>query len=199
PEAAPLLHAFHTFAQETPMGRLEEVYTGFFDLNPVCHPYVGYQLFGESYKRSSFLLQLKDMYRAEGFQFSESELPDRLSVMLRFLAHSRDGESVEEIMVEGLQPALARMTKQPEASTTPLPNQQTGEGDMQLEGQSQGEVLAGGFVLALTEESEGADTSEMGQHPYQQALLALHMVLEQLYPTQTREESSVSPGGGNHG
>ena len=41
------------------MGKLQEVYSGFFDLNSICHPYIGYQLFGENYKRSIFLVELK--------------------------------------------------------------------------------------------------------------------------------------------
>jgi nitrate reductase assembly molybdenum cofactor insertion protein NarJ len=35
------------FAGSTPASRLEEIYTGTFDLNLVCFPYPGYHLFGE--------------------------------------------------------------------------------------------------------------------------------------------------------
>jgi nitrate reductase molybdenum cofactor assembly chaperone NarJ/NarW len=38
--------------------RLEELFTATFDLQPVCHPYVGYQLCGESQQRTLFLMQV---------------------------------------------------------------------------------------------------------------------------------------------
>src|SRR5262249_40424193 len=67
PEAAVLLENFCRFAEEKSVGKLQEVYSGFFDLNSICHPYVGYQLFGENYKRSIFLIGLKKAYPAEAF------------------------------------------------------------------------------------------------------------------------------------
>ena len=51
-----------------------------------------------------------------GFEISETELPDRLSVMLRFLAVSGDEQQRQEIMSEGLLPALGKMIKVAEAS-----------------------------------------------------------------------------------
>ena len=65
PQAAKLLGVFRDFAEEHPLGKLQEVYSGFFDLNSICHPYIGYQLFGENYKRSVFMVELKKSYRAE--------------------------------------------------------------------------------------------------------------------------------------
>jgi nitrate reductase molybdenum cofactor assembly chaperone len=109
PEAGALLRAFCAFVEHTPLGRLEEVYTGTFDLDAACHPYVGYHLFGESYKRSLFLLELKERYRAHGF-IVENELPDHLAVLLRFLAQSHDTALIGEILQEALVPALERMT-----------------------------------------------------------------------------------------
>ena len=96
-----------------PVGKLQEVYSGFFDLNSICHPYVGYQLFGENYKRSIFLVELKKAYRAEGFEADASEIPDRLSIVLRFAAQS-EGEDVDALLNKGLLPALERMTTKPE-------------------------------------------------------------------------------------
>jgi nitrate reductase delta subunit len=113
-EAAALLESFRCFAEETSLGKLQEVYSGFFDLNSICHPYVGYQLFGENYKRSSFLVGLKKAYRDEGFEADTSEIPDRLSIVLRFAAQSKGGEDIDELLNRGLLPALARMTTKPE-------------------------------------------------------------------------------------
>jgi nitrate reductase delta subunit len=111
-EAAVLLRQFRRFLEETPNGQLEEVYTGIFDLDAACHPYVGYQLFGESYERSAFIVELKKRYRSSGFEASESELPDRLSVLLRFLSMSGDGDPNQEIINEGILPALDKMAKE---------------------------------------------------------------------------------------
>jgi len=109
PEAAALLGGFRALVEETAPGRLEEIYTGTFDLDAACYPYVGYHLFGESYKRSVFLLELKERYRAQGFDV-ENELPDHLAVLLRFLAINDDVTLAGEIVHEALLPTLERMT-----------------------------------------------------------------------------------------
>jgi len=191
PEAAALLESFHGFAAETSLGKLQEVYSGFFDLNSICHPYVGYQLFGENYKRSSMLVGLKKAYRAEGFEADTSDIPDRLSIVLRFVAHSKDGEEIDELLSRGLLPALARMTTKPESDG----HQHDGPIDIdghtgierakiddreerrQLKGQSQGDILGAGFLLAMSEDYD-KDASEKRAHPYHQALEALRLLLE---------------------
>jgi nitrate reductase delta subunit len=111
PAAAACLREFCTFVEETPPGRLEELYTGAFDLNAAWYPYVGYHLFGESYKRSVFMLELNDRYRAHGFpeEGLAGELPDHLAVLLRFLAACDDDALSEEIVQEALLPALDHM------------------------------------------------------------------------------------------
>jgi nitrate reductase delta subunit len=116
PQAAALLESFRGFVDKHPLGKLQEVYSGFFDLNSICHPYIGYQLFGENYKRSIFLVELKKAYRAEGFEACASEIPDRLSIVLRFAAQS-EGEDVDNLMSKGLLPALERMTTKPETES----------------------------------------------------------------------------------
>jgi len=189
PEAVALLESFGRFAEQKSLGKLQEVYSGFFDLNSICHPYVGYQLFGENYKRSIFLIGLKKAYRAEGFETGTSELPDRLSIVLRFVAHSKGGEEIDELLNRGLLPALARMTTKPESDG----HQHDGPVDIdghtgierakiddreerrQLKGQSQGDILGPGFLLAM---SEDYDASKKRTHPYHQALEALRLLLD---------------------
>jgi len=187
-----LLESFRRFAEETSLGKLQEVYSGFFDLNSICHPYVGYQLFGENYKRSAFLVGLKKAYRAEGFEAaSASDLPDRLSIVLRFVAHSKGGEEIDELLNRGLLPALARMTTKPESD-----GHQHGPADIeghtgierakiddreerrQLKGQSQGGTLGAGFLLAMSEDYDSYDAAEKRAHPYHQALEALRLLLD---------------------
>ncbi len=111
PEAAAHLGEFHDFVAATPLGRLQEVYTGTFDLNAACDPYLGYHLFGESYKRSAFMVELKKRYRAHGFTIEGSELPDHLAVVLRFLASCDDTTLAGDIVHEGLLPVLQQMLR----------------------------------------------------------------------------------------
>lgn len=198
PEAAGLLARFVSFVEETPLERLEEVFTGYFDLNPVCHPYVGYHLFGESYKRSQFLLTLKRLYREHGFEIGDAELPDRISVMLRFLSQCGDDALVRDTVVEGVLPAIEHMTGSNGKGLRTSSAEEAKEGP-QLEGHSQGEVLVGGFVLALNDEREDTDPSKLNRHPYRQALLALRRVLGLLDSLQVTEGEAIHQGGGIHG
>lgn len=116
PRAADLLDAFLADLERIPFGRLEELYTGAFDLDTLsdldatCYPYVGHHLLGESYKRSTFMLELSQRYTALGFVV-EHELPDHLVVMLRFLARCADADLAEELVGDAILPALSRMTQ----------------------------------------------------------------------------------------
>ena len=67
PAAVAALERFGDFLQKQSATRIEEVFTATFDLQPVCHPYVGYQLCGESQQRGMFLMQLNQLYRQHGF------------------------------------------------------------------------------------------------------------------------------------
>ena len=115
PEAAALLAEFGVFVAERPLGELQELYTAAFDLDTLsdldatCYPYVGHHLFGESHKRSAFLVGLAERFRAHGFTV-ERELPDHLVVLLRFAAACPADELVGELVDEALVPALERMT-----------------------------------------------------------------------------------------
>lgn len=170
------LAAFHDFLATTPIEGQEEIYTGYFDLNPVCQPYVGYHLFGESYQRSAFLVGLKLQFEAAGFHLDRGEMPDRISVLLRFLAMSEEGEVNEELINEGLLPALARMLADDGPQREPLFKDQ-----VQLEGHSQGEVLGEGFVLAMSDPAVAArGRVDRRQHPYGRGLQALQAVLRSL-------------------
>lgn len=95
-EAATLLEQFAAFVDRTPYHILEEVFTATFDLNANRHPYIGYHLFGEAYKRSVFMLELRDRYRRFGFS-EGSELPDHIAVILRFMSLCSDQDVVAEL------------------------------------------------------------------------------------------------------
>jgi nitrate reductase delta subunit len=113
PEAAVALENSLHVLQHCDLEKLRELYTTTFDMQPVCYPYIGYQLFGESYKRGAFMAQLNEAYHAFGFS-AEQELPDHLSVVLRFLgldAANREGEFCQALLNSGMIPALEKMLK----------------------------------------------------------------------------------------
>lgn len=108
PEAASLLGGVRAFLAETPLTRAEEVFTATFDLQATCAPYAGVHLFGEGYKRRVFLAGLSAMYSSRGFSAGQ-ELPDHVTVLLRFLAGPADEEEARILVEDGLAPALTKM------------------------------------------------------------------------------------------
>jgi nitrate reductase delta subunit len=112
PEAAKLLESFYQSLEKRTLGQMEELYTITFDMQPVCYPYVGYHLFGESYKRGAFMAQLNEAYCS--FNYSAgNELPDHVSVILRFLGldiSRREDDFGKALLREGLIPAVEKMT-----------------------------------------------------------------------------------------
>ncbi len=108
PEAASFLRKFRSFAEGAAPGELEEIYIGTFELDAASCPYVGYHLLGESYGRSVFMLELKQRYKACGFD-AGAELPDHLSVVLRFLAACDDAAVAQEIVQDAVLPVLRKM------------------------------------------------------------------------------------------
>ncbi len=113
PEAAAFLADFVRFADRTPHNTLEEIFTSTFDLNASCHPYVGYHMFGEAYKRSALLLELKERFREYNYD-PGVELPDHIAVMLRFMSLCPDVELNTEIAREALLATLEPMLVPPE-------------------------------------------------------------------------------------
>ena len=111
PEAAEAFERFAYAMGQLSLERVQELYTTTFDMQPVCYPYVGYHLFGESYKRGAFMARLNEAYRT--FDYSAGkELPDHLSTILRFLgmdAANRRGDFCRSLVDEGLVPALGKM------------------------------------------------------------------------------------------
>jgi nitrate reductase molybdenum cofactor assembly chaperone NarJ/NarW len=117
-QARLLLADFRRFVEVTPLSEMEEIYTSTFDLEAACHPYIGYHLFGESYKRSAFLVELTGLYLKNGIA-AEKELPDHLGQMLRFLAVCDEGALADELIHEALLPALDKMFGENEDSGNP--------------------------------------------------------------------------------
>ena len=89
---------------------LQELYTRTFDLSPVCALEVGYQLFGEDYKRGEFLARLRETENPYELG-QEKQLPDYLPVVLRLLGKMEDAEERAAMIGYCLIPALKIMNE----------------------------------------------------------------------------------------
>jgi len=119
-----LLSAFAREMEPMSFGHLEEAYASTFDLGG-AYPYIGYQLLGETYKRSIFMLELKERYRAHGLSEAD-ELSDHLVCILRYLSVLQDEEEFRELAQYAILPALdkvlaaSRMRDENDQSSLPL-------------------------------------------------------------------------------
>jgi nitrate reductase molybdenum cofactor assembly chaperone NarJ/NarW len=109
PAAAGTLSSFADTVSEVGTDRMQELYTVAFDLQPLCAPYVGYQLLGEDARRGRFLMKLQELYRKNGIS-EEPAMADHLSKVLHFLAVAPDSEERSALVEDGLRPALEKMT-----------------------------------------------------------------------------------------
>lgn len=110
PEAGRALEDFRRAIESLPLYRLEEIYAATFDLNPACCLYVGFHLFGESYKRGAFMARLNAEYRVRGFE-PGNELPDHLGVVLRFLAEFADEDTRSWLLEDAVLPTLQKIVR----------------------------------------------------------------------------------------
>jgi len=108
---ARLVDSFREFVEREGLEKLEEIYTYTFDLTPPSPPYIGHYIFGEDYRRSHFMVGLKETYRRYGYSYDERELPDHISVLLAFLPLYENEEEREELISLCLIPALKKMIK----------------------------------------------------------------------------------------
>lgn len=119
-----LLSAFAREMEPMSYGHLEEAYASTFDLGG-AYPYVGYQLLGETYKRSIFMLELKERYRAHGMNEAD-ELTDHLVCILRYLSVLQDEDELREMVQFAILPSLdkvlaaSRMHDENDQSSLPL-------------------------------------------------------------------------------
>lgn len=105
------MRRFEDSLKKLSLAEMQELYTTTFDLSPVCSPHVGFHLFGESYKRGSFMAQLREEYQRFGMQ-EGSEIPDHFSYILRYCAElsSVDQELYRELLTLVLLPSMEKMT-----------------------------------------------------------------------------------------
>jgi nitrate reductase delta subunit len=81
-----LLQRFVTYAESTPLLKLQETYTAAFDLDPATSLHLTYHLLGDSEDRGKALAKILWVYHREGYDAAIGELPDFLPMILEFLA-----------------------------------------------------------------------------------------------------------------
>jgi nitrate reductase delta subunit len=121
PEAATLLEHFRDAAGELGRDALEEAYIQVFEMQAETTLYIGHQLFGEDWRRGTFMACLKERYRECGFSCG-AELPDHASVILRFLKAEPPGPEKEELIGDCIVPALHKVLRAIEGKKTPYGN-----------------------------------------------------------------------------
>lgn len=108
PEAANEVRSFATYAASADLHALEELYVRTFDLNPPATLDLGFQIFGESYKRGIFLVKMGGAARARGVD-PGSELADHLPVVLRLLARLEEADDPRSLVDEVVLPAAHKI------------------------------------------------------------------------------------------
>lgn len=120
-EARPILQTFRDRIQKLGVAWLQEIYIETFDFHAETSPYIGHHLFGEEIRRSVFMAELRGRYRECGL-VENSELPDHLANVLRFLGALQASEERSELIYACLVPAIRHMLQamKPENLYTPL-------------------------------------------------------------------------------
>lgn len=110
PEVALLLAPFKAHVATQSLSDLEELYTRTFDVQALCHLDIGFVMFGEDYKRGSFLVHMKQEHAAAGNDLGV-ELPDYLPYILTLLARMNDQTRAMELVRWIVLPSLDKILK----------------------------------------------------------------------------------------
>lgn len=108
PGEARIFEPFNEFVLQFPPSTVEEVFIRTFEVQAFCHLEVGYVLFGEDYKRGTFMVKMNKEHKAAGNDCGE-ELADHLGNILNLLPQMKDEQTVSELVTLLLIPALEKM------------------------------------------------------------------------------------------
>jgi len=104
---------FRKVIEDMPLDDLQGIYSYTFELTSDYTLDLGAHVF-DGFKRAEFLVNLKTMYRRSEFPFEalgKGELPDHLSLVLRFLGFARDEELKKSFKRDFLIKALEKLSK----------------------------------------------------------------------------------------
>lgn len=94
-DATKAFNEFFTFMEQHSQDHLIQTYITTFDFGKKTNLYVTYMTNGEQRERGMELLDIKNFYKAHGFEAGESELPDYLPIMLEFTSAVEREAAVE--------------------------------------------------------------------------------------------------------
>jgi len=106
-EARAPLDAFASRIAGMEVERLQELFTGTFDLNPACTLDTGWHLFGEQYERGAFLVEIRDALREADIAESV-ELPDHLTHVLALVGRL-DAARALDLTTRAVAPAVDKI------------------------------------------------------------------------------------------
>jgi len=92
------MHRFVAHLAATGLGELQADYVATFDQRKRCCLYLTYYAYGDTRKRGTALLRLKQIYGSAGLRLSDDELPDHLAVVLEYAA--TDPPAGEALLLE---------------------------------------------------------------------------------------------------
>jgi len=110
PDAATSVRQFAGAAGQLDQNQREEAYAQIFDLNPARCLDLGYQIFGETYKRGAFLVKMKQTVLAHQVDCG-AELWDHLPVVLKLLPRLRADEDAAALVGEVVLPAVEKILR----------------------------------------------------------------------------------------
>lgn len=96
------LRVFFDYCSSTSLAKLEEDYIASFEMNTKFILYIGHLLLGENYERSEFISQLQELYSLYNFEIENNELPDHISLILRFLAKKEVPQGKRKLLIDNL-------------------------------------------------------------------------------------------------
>lgn len=111
-ELAASLAGFAEYISAAGLAEIQEEYVRTFDFNPLCAPYIGHHLHGDTYKKGLFMIALKEFYREHDFVPSQNELPDHLATVFDCAARlDSAGNHAErkEFVIQRLSDGISKM------------------------------------------------------------------------------------------
>lgn len=110
PEAEEDLQGFLHHVRDQPRVELEELFTRTFDNNAKLALEVGWHVYGETYDRGAFLVQMRNSLREVGVR-ENGELPDHLSHVLAVLGRvdRAEAESLGALAVRAISTVAAEL------------------------------------------------------------------------------------------
>ncbi len=87
------LNHFFEALETIPLITIQESYTSAFDFSADTCLYLTYHKYGETSERGAALSKLRQLYKVEGYEQLNSELPDYLPLVLEFLSVCSDEAS----------------------------------------------------------------------------------------------------------